>query len=171
MGISAGQAMGLQMAGLGASTMGAFKTATAQQNSLNYESAVAANNAQLAQYQASVAQDVGARQEQAQELKNADLYGNQRAMLAANGVSLQSGSPNEILASTKLMGNNDVMTIRDNTARQVWADQVQASNYSTESQADKAIAGSISPFTSAATSLLTGAATVAPTWKKWSDAN
>lgn len=165
--MGAGAALGLQAAGVGASMIGSYKTAQAQKASLEYEAAVARNNQQLANYQAGIAQQDGAVQENNLELKVAQTTGDQRAALAANGVDLGQGSPNEILATTKFMGTRDVLQLRDNTARKVWAIQNQAASYGSEAEADVAAASAINPRVAGATSALVGAGSVAASWYKY----
>ena len=158
--------LGLQAFGAGASAFGSYNTATAQKSVLNYESSVATNNATLANYQANVAQQVGDQQLNNSELRSAQLFGTQRATLAANGVDLGSGSANEVLATTKYMGERDALTIQNNTANQVWGSKTQGQNYTSEAAADSATANAINPRMAAATSLLGGAGTVASNWYK-----
>jgi hypothetical protein len=161
---------GFMGAGLSASTVGAYKNAAAQKSTLEYEAAVARNNAQVAQYQAQIAQQDGVQQEQTQELKNAATMGDQRAALAANGVDLGEGSANEILATTKFMGTRDALQIADNYARQAWAIQEQGKSYTAEANADTAAANAINPNTAALTSFLSGAGMVASSWYKYNKA-
>lgn len=156
--------LGLQAFGAGASAFGSYNTATAQKSVLNYESSVATNNATLANYQANVAQQVGDQQLNNSELRTAQLFGAQRATMAANGVDLGSGSANEVLASTKYMGERDALTIQNNTANQVWGYKTQGQNYTSEAAADTATANAINPRYAAAASLLSGAGTVASNW-------
>ena len=163
-------AMALQSAGAMASTVGAYKNAQAQKASLDYEAAVARNNQQLTEYQANIAQQDGAIQENNLQLKVAQTTGDQRAALAANGVDLGEGSANEILASTKFMGTRDVMQLRDNTARRVWALNNQAAGYGSEAAADLAAKDAINPFTTAASTALTSAGQVAGNWYKYNEA-
>lgn len=156
-----------QGAGTVVSAVGSYNQARGQQNALDYESAVASNNAKIADYQAQLAIQNGQTQEENQRLKTAAMFGTQRAGLAANGVDLGSGSANEVLATTSMMGERDALTIRDNAARQAWAYRNQAAGYLAESQADSGAAKAISPAFSAAGSLLTGAANVASGWYRY----
>jgi len=158
--------LGLQAFGVGASAFGSYNLGNAQKSVLNYESSVATNNATLANYQANVAQQVGDQQLNDSELRTAQLFGTQRATLGANGVDLGSGSANEVLASTKYMGERDALTIQNNTANQVWGYKTQGQNYTSEAAADSATANAINPRMAAATSLLGGAGIVASNWYK-----
>lgn len=156
--------MGLQGFGAGWSMMGAYNQAVAQQNSLEYMAQVAANNAIVAGYQASIAKDVGATQEQNSRLRTGQVYGAQRAALAANGIDLGEGSATDVLTTTKYMGERDALTIRDNASRTAWAYEQQGKNYQSQANAYQAQADNISPFASAAGSLLTSAASVASSY-------
>lgn len=157
-------AMAVQGAGAGFSMIGSMNAAGAQQDALNYQAQVAANNAIIAGYQASIAKDVGETQEQNSRLRTADLYSTQRASMAANGIDLGEGTATDVLASTKYMGERDALTIRDNTANKVWALQNNAQNFLNDAAATRATADSINPFMSGAGSLLTSAGSVAKSY-------
>lgn len=157
-------ALPMMAAGVGLSAAGSYNQAAAQKGALNYDAIVNENNAQIAQYQAQVAQTVGARQEQNSRLQTADLYGAQRAGMAANGVALDQGSASDVLTSTRMMGERDALTIRDNTAQRVWEDQQQASNFRARANASRAAASSVNPLLAGASSLLGGAGMVAGSW-------
>jgi len=165
-----GVASGIQAAGMGMSAMGAYNQAMTQKATLGYESAVASNNAQIANYQAQTEQAIGAQQENAQQQKTANMMGAQRATMAANGIDLGQGSASDILTSTQFMGERDALTIRDNTARQAWAYNMNAQNYRGEAATDRAMGSAISPGVGAAASLLTGAASLSSNWKRYGDA-
>jgi len=160
-------ALGLQMAGVGMSLMGSYNQAEAQQQTLNYEASVAANNAAIANYQAGLALTIGQQNEEAERERTAATFSDQRAAMAANGVDLGTGSPTEVLASTKLVGERDALTIRDNAARQAWAYRNNAASYLSEKSADEATKGAISPTGAALGSLLTGAGAVASSWYRY----
>ena len=150
-------------ASAGMSMMGAYSNSQAQKSGMKYQAEVAANNATIAQEQASIAIQNGQRSEQTQDLKTDQVYGAQRAAMAANGVDLGEGSANEVLTTTKFMGTRDALTIHDNTLRTAWGYQVQKQNLLDSSAADKAVGDSINPLFSAATSLLGSASSVAAT--------
>lgn len=155
MGMSTAQ--GFQAAGIGASMLGSYEQAQGQRNMYNYESQVASNNAVLADYQASVARQIGATEVNKSELATSQLMGTQRAGLAASGVDLGQGSASEVLQSTEKMGALDAMTIQDNANRQVWGDQVQAQNFRSQAAMAQSAAKSTSPLMAAGTSFLVGA--------------
>lgn len=151
-------------AGAGLSAYGAYAKAQSQQDTLNYEAAIARNNQTITNYQADIEQQNAAINEQNVRLKTASMMGDQRAALAANGVDVGQGSAAEILASSKFMGERDALMIRDEGARRAWALQEQAKGYGSEAGADSAMAGAINPLMAGASSLLTGASSVGKQW-------
>lgn len=157
-----------QGAGAGMSALGAYNSAKAQKATLGYEAAVADNNAKIAEYQSKLAIEQGQIAEQNQRLKTANLYGDQRAALAANGVDLGTGSATEILATTKYMGERDALTVRDNAAREAWAFELQAQGYRADAAVDRANADAINPTMAAVSSLLGSGSQVAGSWYKYS---
>ncbi len=159
--------------GLGAITksVGAYNASSASKQSAAYQASVAQNNAIVAQDQATAAENVGQQQVQDQGLKNAQTYGMQRANLAANGVDLGEGSANDILTSTKMMGNRDAATIQDNALRQAWGYQVQAADYQSNATAMGNISRSINPTNAAMTSLVGSAPLVSNAWRTYNTAN
>lgn len=152
------------VAGLGMSTIGAYKQSQAQKQAYEYQSAVARNNAQIAEWQAADALERGARSEQSQRLKAAQLKGAQRARMAANGVALDEGSPLAILQDTDFMNEQDALTIRDNAAREAWGHRVGAANAMSDAGMLGARAGAENPMLSAGSTFLSGAGSVASSW-------
>lgn len=157
-------------AGVGLSAAGAYNQAESQKASLDYQAAVARNNQVLAGYQADIAQQNAAINEQNSRLKTASLMGDQRAALAANGVDLGEGSASEILASSKFMGERDALMIRDEGARRAWAIKEQGKGYGAEAAALSATSSAINPMMAGASSLLTGAGSVGGSWYKYNKA-
>jgi len=155
---------GLQIAGVVNGAFGASRQAEATQNAYNYQAAVNRNNAQIAEWQAQDAVTRGAKAEQTQRLKAAQLKGSQRAAFAARGVALDEGSPLAILQDTDYMGEMDALTIRDNAAREAWGHRTQGANYSGDASMLSARADAESPSGAAFNTLLTGAGAVADSW-------
>lgn len=161
-------ALALQAAGMGMSVGSSMNQADAQKNALNYETQVAANNAIIGNYKAGIDQQVGAQQEQSSRLQTAQLFGSQRATMAANGIDMaNSGSATDILATTKYMGERDALTIQDNTAQRVWADKNNAAAYLSEAGASRAASDSINPTMTGVGTFLTGAGSFASNWYKY----
>lgn len=155
--------MGFSAAAAGLSAYGSYKNAAAQQDAMNFSADVAGRNADFSGWQATQAARVGAVQEQNQRLKTSALVSDQKLALAANGMDVGgSGSAQDVLSSSAYMGERDALTIRDNTAMQVYGYQRQQANYQTEAAQYRRGAGNISPGLAAATSLLGSASQFKP---------
>jgi hypothetical protein len=168
LGLSAGTwgsiGTGLQVAGLVSGAFGAARQSRATEQAYNYQAAVNRNNAQVAEWQAQDALSRGAKSEQAQRLKVAQLKSAQRAGFAARGVALDEGSPLAILQDSDYMGELDALTIRDNAAKEAWGLRNQGANYSSDASMLSARANAESPTGAAFSTLLTGAGAVASSW-------
>jgi len=138
----------------------------------------ATTNARIAELGAQSALQQGQQQVAALSLKAGHLKSSQRAALAANGVDLGAGSAAELQASADIMKDADIETLTANAVRSAWGYRAQATNfqnealaaqsngwlYRTEAQTKRATAAGLSPFGSAATTLLGGAGSVAKSW-------
>ncbi len=137
--------------------VGAYNNAIGQQNVLGYEAQVDAYNASVLGYQADIAQQVGTMKEQNARLATASQFSAERAHMAASGVDMGQGSPNDVLASTEYMGEREALTIRDDTNRQVWALQNQQAGLLRDQQFKLAQQHAITPAVQAFGTLLGGA--------------
>jgi hypothetical protein len=156
--------VGLQVAGVFSSSVGAYQQSKATKAALEYQAAVDRNNAQLDEYRAKDSLERGAIEVNKQQLKTGQLKGTQRAALAARGLALDDGSALNILADTDYMGQVDADTIADNAAREAWAYRESAKGNRSNASMRESRAASESPFRSAANTLLTGAGSVATSW-------
>lgn len=164
----AGDASGyMQAAGIGFSAVSAYKQAQSQRDALRYKARVDANNAQIAEWQAQQELAGGVVAEQASRLKTAQVTGAQRATMAANGIDLGEGNATDVLATTKFVGEQDALTIRDNAARSAWGARIQAQNYLDDSRVANATADSVNPLLASVGSLLGSAGTVSSIWKSY----
>lgn len=102
-----------------------------------YNQRVAENNAVLSEQKARDATIRGERAADEQRLKTRMLIGQQRASLAANGVTLDSGTSLDILGDTAMMGAVDEETVRLNAAREAWGYRAEASNYRAQGALDR----------------------------------
>jgi hypothetical protein len=157
--------------GIGASAAGAimsagsaYQQAQGQRSSLQYQASVARMNAGLAADQASDAIRNGQTAEGIQDLKTGQTLGAQRAAMAANGVDLGEGSPNDVLTTTKYMGTRDALQIHDNAMMLAWGYRTQQQNFLTDANREENEASTISPWAAGATSILTGATRVSSVW-------
>jgi len=163
--------MGASAAGTIMSAGAAYNQAQAQRAGLQYNAAVARENAALAGGQASDAIRNGQVAEGVQDLKTGQMLGTQRAAMAANGVDLGEGSANDVLTTTKYMGERDALQIHDNAMMQAWGYRTQQQSFLTDATREEAEASTISPWMAAGTSLLTGATRVAASWDAKAKAN
>jgi len=101
----------------------------------------------------------GAQQEEAQRRKTAALYGRQRAVMAASGLDLGSGSPLRILGDTAQLGELDAATIQDNARREANYHQANADLSSMEASS-ASTAGALGAFGT----VLGGVSSLADKW-------
>lgn len=154
----------MQYAGMAMSAVGAVQGSQANKAAYGAQAQVAANNAQIAQYQADDALTRGRVNASRMGMQVHQLKGQQRAKLAANGVDLGVGSALNILTDTDQFGEIDANTITDNAAKEAWAIRQQANGYTSDANLLKARADSEKPWMSGMTSLLTSAGRVAGNW-------
>lgn len=122
--------IGLVLA-LGSTVLGAagqMQQAQATASANRYQAKVAEMNATLADRRAKDAIERGANEEQRKRQQVAQLSGQQRAAMAANGVDLNFGSPLNTLVDTAVLGELDALTIRTNANRQAYDFKVDAVN-------------------------------------------
>lgn len=153
-----------QSAGVIGQTVGSYRKSQGEKVAYEYQSKIASNNAQIAEWQAQDATTRGAKAQNNLQLKTAQMKGTQQAVMAARGLDLAEGSPLNILSDTEFMGKRDEQTIQSNAAKEAWSLRVQAQNYSANSELYSNRAKSISPFSDAASTLLTGGGRVAASW-------
>ncbi len=163
-----GATTAIMAVGVGMQTVGSYNQSKATKAAYTYQGQVNENNAKIAQWQAQDALQRGATAEQRQRMSTAQLRGSQRARLAANGVALDEGSPLNILQDTDYMGEVDALTIRDNAAKEAWGYRNQAAGYGSDAAMLRSRASAENPMFAGATSLLTGAGSVADAWYRYS---
>lgn len=137
-------------ASVGLGALGAYQTARASKDA-------AINNARIADMQAADALKRG-EQDRIEALRRGRLMeGQQRASLAARGLDLSEGTPNDILGQTDFFTQADAATLRTNARKEAWARQAQAGNYRAE-------AAATNPGLALTSTLLGGAGRVADRW-------
>lgn len=132
------------------SAYSAYNQSKAAQQQAEYNSVVAANNAKMAEYQAVDAAQRGEQDALAIRRKAAAVRGDQRATMAARGLSLDSGTPQSLLDQTDYFSEADIATARTNAGKEAFAKRSQAQNFQIESQQYKAAADAQNPMLSAA---------------------
>lgn len=131
-------ALTLAAIGTGMQAYGTYQEGKAESEANKY-------NAEIMRQKAKDAAEAGEKEKQKAALQNKQLLGRQMAQLAANGVELTSDSPLEIFQQTAEWGERDRQEISDNTAREVWGYNTQASLYDAASKNAKR-AGKIGAF-------------------------
>ena len=159
-----GAALGLQAAGGIGQTYAAYRKSAGEKQGYEYQSQVARNNAQLAEWQAQDAITRGVTTRQNIQIKGAKLAGTQRAIFGARNVATNEGSALNILADTAYGTARDADTATENANREAWALRNQAMGYESNAGFLRARAESTSPFLDAAGTALTVGGRVASSW-------
>lgn len=146
--------------------IGAYFSAESQKSSLKFQSDMAAINARMAENTAQSILQAGSKEASNVGLRAGKVVGSQRASQGARGIVAGVGNAAEEIATTNLMKETDMMTINANATRAAWGARTQATNSANQSLLQGITANSISPFSAAGTSLMNGAAAVAPSWYK-----
>lgn len=157
-------AMMTQVLGAISSTVGSFYSAQSQKSALNAQADLADINSRVAELSAQSQLDQGNQQVAQASLAAGQLKSRQRTSLAANGVDLGQGSAAEIQASTDVMKDTDINTIKANAVRNAWGTRTQSVNYQNQANIARTNASSLSPASSAFSSLMTSAGSVASSW-------
>lgn len=143
----------------------AYQQSQARKEQGEYNAVIARNNAKMAEYQAADAAQRGEQDAINVRRKGAAIKADQRATLAARGLSLDSGTPLSLLDQTDYFNASDVATVRTNAGKEVFAKRSQAHNFLTEASMYQNAADSEDPLMSgvvagvttyATTSLLAG---------------
>lgn len=142
----------------------------AASNQAAYQAAVARNNEIRAQYAAEDAIKRGKIAENRARSEAEVLKGRQRAVLAANGVTVGVGSAADILADTARIGEVDALTIRSNAEREAYEFRAQGDQFASQAtladaESQNALSASKVSFRS---TLLSGIGTVAQKWYGYS---
>jgi hypothetical protein len=142
-----------------------------QASSLAFQADISQLNAIQAEFTAQQIMRSGQQKQGQIGLRAGKIKSSQRASMAARGIDLGVGSAVETVATTDLMKEVDMLTVNAETVRSAEAARLQRQNYLTQAAMQDVsasnltmTAGTISPFGSAFTSLLGGAANVANAW-------
>lgn len=127
--------MGLISAGL--SAFGAYGQGHAAAQSAQYNAKIAAENSQVSKDNANMVLQAGAQQAAEQSFKTRAAIGDTVANQAAGGLDINSGSPLDVKASEREIGEQDALTVRSNATKEAYGQQVQAVNQDAQSGLDK----------------------------------
>lgn len=153
---------GLQM---GAQVAGGY----AKSEALAYQSQVAANNAKIAQQDATLDIQAGEVAAVNRGLKTRAMVGQQKAAQGASGIDVNSGSAVDVRAGTEELGMLDALTIRSDAAKKAYAREVQATSDTAQSQMLTAESENAKTqgWLNGAGSLLSSASSVGGSWAKY----
>ncbi len=168
----------LGIAGAVNSAIGSYYAAKSQQiqlesqsETLKFQSDMSRINQRAAEFQAQTIMQAGERQAGAVSLKYGQMKGAAKTRMAAAGGVIGEGSNREIIASSDLMKEIDMLTINANTVRAAESARTQAVNYGNQALMQgvsasnvAGTASTISPFAGAATSLLGSATPLLNSW-------
>ena len=161
------------IATIGSAAMSAYSAYNQSQQSkaaYNYQAEVGRNNAKIAEWNAQEVTRQGEQELIAHQRKVAALTGTQRAAFGSRGIDLSEGSALNILSDTAYLGEQDAITIKDNTAKKAWQARMQGYNDSTNAELLQSRADGENPLLSGTSSLLTNAGQVANAWYKYKSA-
>ena len=144
--------------------LSAYQAAQSQRANLRAQAAAADYNASVSDAQAQREAERGVREQERIGRQVADVRGRQRAALAANGLDVNSGTPAALQDQTDYYGMQDMLTAGQNATESAAALRGQAGMQRMQAGNARSQAGAVSPWLSAGTSLLGGAAKVAERW-------
>lgn len=163
-------AIAIQGTGALMGALGARNAAIGQRNALNFQAHMADLNAQSAERSA---QQTLLASQQAQgrlSMKAERTKASQRVAMAANGIDMAgSDLAVNMLASTEFMRESDALTIDANATMQAEAYRAQKVNAQNDALLKRAGASSINPDMAFASSLISGASSVATSWYSMSN--
>lgn len=163
------------IAGIFNSAIGSFYAAKnskiqleSQRDALRFQQKMSEINARQAENQAQDIMRAGEHAMGQVSMRAGQTKSSAKAMMAARGIDLGVGNAAEVVATTDLMKEIDMLTINSNRVRAAGAARMQGVNYGNQALLQGVSAnnmglsaGTISPFMAAGTSLLGGASIVA----------
>lgn len=139
---------GLKVAGIYTAGQAQEQSYEAQADAARYQAAVAENNKIVAKQNARLAKADSFRlSERAsagaymQDLKTAQVLGEQTAAQSASGIDVQSGSSQMVRTSTHMLGRADAKQIFDNTQLDSFNSMIRQYGYKTQAKSAEASAG------------------------------
>lgn len=142
-----------------AGSVAAYQQQAAANKAAKYQAKVAGENASAAEAAAEQAAWRGLLELSKHYDEVSQLSGQQRAAYAGSGVRVGMGTPGAVEEQTAIMGEQDAMMIRYNTALEVWGREREAWDWRTKQKLLRR--STSSPFLAAAGPLLSGTASFA----------
>ena len=171
--ISAGTATAISLAATAASTaMGVASSimqANQQSKQAKYQAAVARQNQQLAEEQASAERREGYEEMVEKRRKTAALISSQRAAAGASGATVDFGSNLDVQEDTAAQGEMDALKIMQQGLNKAYGSEIQAANYGSQAKAYdyQASSAKTSGWMNAAATAVGGIADMGSTWSKY----
>ena len=137
--------------------LAAFKTASAQKQSMMLEAQVQQANAQMIAEQIKNEKSTAKKQRDAIRRKYKRVKQSIAPAAAANNLLLGGGSPLDALLGAEIYGTADLGTAKVNEANRVFGMQIQKFNADARADIAKSSAARISPFGDAVTTMLSSA--------------
>jgi len=111
-----------------------FQQAEAHNQAAEYNAKILERNAQIADMQAKRVGVLGLKAERRVRKETSGLKGTQRAKFASSGVLVDRGTSFDILSETTDVGEQDALSIRHNTALDVWGLNLQSQDYRSQAE-------------------------------------
>lgn len=144
-----------------AAAYGSYQSSAVAEETADYQSKVSANNAIVQDRIANDEKRIGMEQAAEHLRKVRAIKGTQRAAFAARGLSLESGSPLDIMESTDFFGGIDAERIAKNQYGGAWQRMAAASGARGDASMYRATANAQNPGVSSGLSLIGSAGTYA----------
>lgn len=144
----------IQTAGMGLEATGAYFEAKVNKTLLKSKANIADINARTTELAAESAMSAGRTAKAKSDLEYGAIKAGQKVGMAANMLDLGSVTSQNVLNSTDYIKEVDSDIIMANAAKQAWGLRIDATNQRNEALGYRAEAKGISPFMSAAKSLL-----------------
>lgn len=145
-----------------------------QSLTMQYQKDIADINMGIAEQNAQQALLAGQRQAGTLSMQYGQKKSSARASMAARGVTLGQGSAQEIIATTDLMKETDMLTINANAVRAAESARMQKASYAGESLMSGTAssiyagqAGTINSGANAVSSIVSSGSSVASSWYKY----
>ncbi|MBK1446491.1 hypothetical protein JDA50_19020 [Acinetobacter pittii] len=142
----------------GVEALSTYNKLKAQKQAYQQQEKLSLYNATLADNQARQAIEDGVNTVTDYQRNVSAFKSSQINALAENGIDVTQGSAIDLLASTEMLAQSDIDSIKYNAALQSWGHKVQETNYRNQAENYRVAAKSIRPLTSTLLSLAGSAA-------------
>lgn len=155
--------------GTAATAAGDIASGIGQSQLYSYQSQVALNNAAIERENARNAIAAGSFEESVSRLHTGQVLASQKVAYAANGIDVSIGSPTQVHDSTARMGALDAALLHYNASRTAAGLEQQAANDESQAGVYKMAASNAKTagYAKAATSILSGASSLANKWSQY----